>query len=140
MALLFPRAGRAKRFEHKPIYWNPQKEALDRRIESIRKELIQDGTLAQGSTTQGNESLYSAAEQERQAALRRSSIGAFIEGSALEQERTEELHNAFVGGTKHLRRQQERGIEGHARTKVMARTLLFLLLLGLLAWLFYFKG
>ena len=49
------------------------------------------------------------------------------------------MHDAFVGGTKHLKRQEEKGVDAHGRLKGMMRSLLLVLLLGLLAYFLYFR-
>ena len=35
----FYNARKPRQFDHKPIYWNPRKEALEERIQKIKREL-----------------------------------------------------------------------------------------------------
>ena len=139
MALLSFRPRGPKSFRHQPIYWNPQKNELDKRINNIRRELIQEGKLSAQASEDSNEALYSPQAQEREEAFKKSPIAGLIKGTEREEDREERMHDAFVGGTKHLKRQEEKGVDAHGRLKGMMRSLLLVLLLGLLAYFLYFR-
>lgn len=52
----------------------------------------------------------------------------------------EHLRGTFVQGTRHLRRQQDRGINNADRARKSFRLILTLLLLGFVAWFFFFRN
>ncbi len=52
----------------------------------------------------------------------------------------EHLRGTFVEGTRHLRRQQDHGINSADRARKSFRLILTLLLLGFVAWFFFFRN
>ncbi len=52
----------------------------------------------------------------------------------------EHLRGTFVEGTRHLRQQQEHGINSADRTRKSFKLILTLLLLGFVTWFFFFRN
>lgn len=112
----FYRPRKPRVFEHKYIYFDPAKEAKERRYERLRNELIDRGEL-DGEKTHRFDShqegeVYSSAKR---------------------------LRGQFVGHTEHLQRQVEAGITRHDRRLKMIRLMLMLLGLGFILWYFFLK-
>ncbi len=122
-----------KRFDPKPIYWDPKKEALNKRIDSIRQELVQEGKLSENLAPS---SLYSQHSQEVET-QRDPTLKALLEDTSLDRE--EAIHKAFIKGTRHLQRQEKKGIDRAARRNSIMRSLVVLLLLCIAAWLLFFR-
>lgn len=107
---------RPRTFEHKPIYWDPRKEALDRRVERIRNELIASGEL-EGTPTELPEG-----DEER-----------------LHYDTAERIRGRFLSGTEHLQRQVDEGIDQYERSQRILRLILMLLGLGVVVWYFFLR-
>lgn len=107
---------RPRTFQHKPIYWDPRKEALDKRVERVRNELIASGEL-EGTPThehQGDEEevYYNTSER---------------------------IRGRFLSGTEHLQRQADEGIDQFERSQRILKLILMLLGLGVVVWYFFFR-
>ena len=123
MGLIYrPRQPRS--FNHKPIYWDPKKEQLQRRIEQIRREL----EAAEGSDTAGS-SDGTSKEDGKQVESDYGSGEAFLES----------LSESLYGGTRHLKKQRDRGIDNYARSGIILRCILTLILLGFIVWVLYYR-
>ena len=123
MGLIYrPRQPRS--FNHKPIYWDPKKEQLQRRIEQIRREL----EAAEGSDTAGS-SDDTSKEDGKQVE------SAYGSG----EEFRDTLSESLYGGTRHLKKQRDRGIDNYARSGIILRCILMLILLGFIVWVLYYR-
>ena len=123
MGLIYrPRQPRS--FNHKPIYWDPKKEQLQRRIEQIRREL----EAAEGSDTAGG-SDDTSKEDGKQVE------SAYGSG----EEFRDTLSESLYGGTRHLKKQRDRGIDNYARSGIILRCILMLILLGFVVWVLYYR-
>lgn len=105
----FHRPRKPRSFNHKPIYWDPKKEELEKRIARIRSEMIERGELpAEGVDEQAK----LLAEQDAPRAL--SDVERRIRGS-------------FLQGTSHLRSQRERGENASTRLQKVIKLLLLMI-------------
>ena len=121
MGLIYrPRQPRS--FNHKPIYWDPKKEQLQRRIEQIRREL----EAAEGSDSKGGSDDANSTSSEP---VTSGSGEAFRES----------LSESLYGGTRHLKKQRDRGIDNYARSGIILRCILMLILLGFIVWVLYYR-
>lgn len=114
----FYKQRRPRGFEHKPIYWDPRKEELNKRVERIKRELIANGEIEgelEEATTETQDELPLATHSEA---------------------REERIRGAFRHGTEHLMRQHQRGIDSEERAKRMIKLMLVLLGLGFVLWYF----
>lgn len=124
MGILFrPRGPRS--FQHIPIYWNPEKEALDKRIKGIRHQLVEDGRLLPPDEN-GDTDLLPSEEGVSD-----------LPPSILDKEET--LRESFIKGTRHLRAQEKKGIDRTARLNATIRSLVILALLIFFSWLLFFR-
>lgn len=113
----FFRPRRPRTYEHKYIYWDARQDALNRRVERIRNELIAQGEIDGEETHEYDES---ARGEQYDTAAR--------------------IRGRFATGTDHLRRQLDSGVDRHERAKRMIRLMLMLLGLGAAVWYFFFRG
>lgn len=118
MGLIF-RPRRPRTFNHKPIYWDPKKERLQRRIEQIRRELDAESAADTDDTARAHEDI----ETTRTSG----------------EEIREALSESLYGGTRHLKKQHDRGIDNYARTGIILRSILILILLGFIVWVLYYR-
>lgn len=126
MGILFrPRGPRS--FQHVPIYWNPEKEALDKRIRGIKHQLVEDGRLLPSDENGDTDSL-SLEEGESD-----------LIPSVLDLDKEETLRESFIKGTRHLRAQEKKGIDRTARLNATIRSLVILALLIFFSWLLFFR-
>lgn len=125
MGLIFrPRQPRS--FNHQPIYWDPKKEQLQRRIEQIRRELeAAEGSNAAGSSNDTNKDLDKQVKADYD----------YGSGEAFRESLSESLY----GGTRHLKKQRDRGIDNYARSGIILRSILTLILLGFIVWVLYYR-
>ena len=123
MGLIYrPRQPRS--FRHQPIYWDPKKEQLQRRIEQIRREL----EAAEGSDTEAHTDSNNKAHDKQVEA-------DYGSGEAFRESLSESLY----GGTRHLKKQRDRGIDNYARSGIILRSILTLILLGFIVWVLYYR-
>ncbi len=118
MGLIF-RPRQPRHFNHIPIYWDPKKEQLKQRVEQIRLEL--------GS----NESQVDLGTSKK--------LNDIVTHSPSAEDLRETLSNSLFSGTRHLKRQRDRGIDSYARTGIILRSILILLLLGFIVWVLYYR-
>lgn len=112
----FYRPRKPRAFEHKYIYFDPEKEARERRHERLRNELIDNGEL------EGEKTHRFDAHQEGE-----------VYSSA------KRLRGTFVHNTKHLQEQIDQGLTRHERRIKMIRLMLMLLGLGFVVWYFFLR-
>lgn len=112
----FFRPRRPKTFEHKYIYWDARKEALERRVERIRNNLIDDGEI-EGEKTH--------------------KFDGYAEGEVYSSSRR--IRGKFASGTQHLQKQIDAGIDRHDRRLRIIRLMLMLLGFGFMVWYFLFR-
>ena len=113
---------RPRQFEHKLIYWDPKREELAKRVERIRREMIEAGELEPDSApepTSGGTSGSSSTPPNYDA--------------------TEQIRGAFVQSTRHLSRQHRRGITSADRSQRIIRLMIALLALGFAFWYFFIR-
>lgn len=110
---------RPRQFDHKPIYWDPEKERLEKRIQKVRKELEAAGEIEADESSADN--------------LSNSSKKKPTEYS------TDHIKGSFLDGTSHLRRQKERGIGRYERQKKNIKLIIILIGLAVLAWILFFR-
>ena len=123
MGLIF-RPRQPRTFHHQPIYWDPKKEQLQRRIEQIRREL----EAAEGSDTAGSSDDTSKDD------------GKQVESAyGSGEEFRDTLSESLYGGTRHLKKQRDRGIDNYARSGIILRSILTLILLGFIVWVLYYR-
>ena len=129
MGLIF-RPRQPRTFHHQPIYWDPKKEQLQRRIEQIRREL----EAAEGSDTEAHTGTGTASDDTGRAHREHveSDSGS---GEAFRETLSESLY----GGTRHLKKQRDRGIDNYARSGIILRCILTLILLGFIVWVLYYR-
>ncbi|MFC2771871.1 MAG: hypothetical protein ACFN4F_07230 [Porphyromonas endodontalis] len=125
---------RARRFEHKPIYWNQEREALEERVARIRKELEEKGEISPDKEVDlyNTETLLGKQIAEHEAKKK----------AQTEEHRTQfadELHSSMLQNMRHLSQQEEKGISGRGRINEILKILLVLLVLGVLVWFLYYK-
>lgn len=123
MGLIF-RPRKPRTFHHQPIYWDPKKEQLQRRIEQIRREL----EASEGSDTAGSSDDTSKDD------------GKQVESAyGSGEEFRDTLSESLYGGTRHLKKQRDRGIDNYARSGIILRCILMLILLGFIVWVLYYR-
>lgn len=120
MALIF-RPRNPRRFSHKPIYWDPKKEDLDRRVEQIRQELVARGEISAVDSVSGTTGDDDQDELSK---------GVF----------EEQLSESMLSGARHLKKQRDKGIDNSSRSSLILRNILILLLLGFIIWILYYRG
>ena len=120
MALIF-RPRNPRRFSHKPIYWDPKKEDLDRRVEQIRQELVARGEISAVDPVSGTTGDDDQDELSK---------GVF----------EEQLSESMLSGARHLKKQRDKGIDNSSRSSLILRNILILLLLGFIIWILYYRG
>lgn len=120
MALIF-RPRNPRRFSHKPIYWDPKKEDLDRRVEQIRQELVARGEISAVDPASGTTGDDDQDELSK---------GVF----------EEQLSESMLSGARHLKKQRDKGIDNSSRSSLILRNILILLLLGFIIWILYYRG
>jgi hypothetical protein len=125
---------RTRRFEHKPIYWNQEREALEERVARIRKELEEKGEISPDKKVElyNTETLLGKQIAEHEAK----------KGAQTEEHHTQfadELHSSMLQNMRHLSQQEEKGISGRGRINEILKILLVLLVLGVLVWFLYYK-
>ena len=125
---------RTRRFEHKPIYWNQEREALEERVARIRKELEEKGEISPDKNGElyNTETLLGKQIAEHEAK----------KGAQTEEHRTQfadELPSSMLQNMRHLSQQEEKGISGRGRINEILKILLVLLVLGVLVWFLYYK-
>lgn len=132
MGLIF-RPRQPRTFRHQPIYWDPKKEQLQRRIEQIRREL----EAAEGSDTAAHSDSSTACDDtDRVHSTPREQVEAdYGSGEAFRESLSESLY----GGTRHLKKQRDRGIDNYARSGIILRSILTLILLGFIVWVLYYR-
>ena len=113
---------RPRQFEHKLIYWDPKREELAKRVERIRREMIEAGELEPDS----------APEPTSEGTSGSSSTPANYDA-------TEQSRGAFVHSTRHLSRQHRRGITSADRSQRIIRLMIALLALGFAFWYFFIR-
>src|SRR3712207_9230428 len=91
MALIF-RPRNPRRFSHRPIYWDPKKEDLDRRVEQIRQELVARGEISAVDSASGTTGDDDQDELSK---------GVF----------EEQLSESMLSGARHLKKQRDKGID-----------------------------
>ena len=129
MGLIY-RPRQPRNFNHKPIYWDPKKEQLQRRIEQIRREL----EAAEGSDTEAHTDSSTACDDTDRA--RKEQVEAdYGSGEAFRESLSESLY----GGTRHLKKQRDKGIDNYARSGIILRSILTLILLGFIVWVLYYR-
>ena len=113
---------RPRQFEHKLIYGDPKREELAKRVERIRREMIEAGELepdsAPESTSEGTSGSSSTPPN---------------------YDATEQIRGAFVQSTRHLSRQHRRGITSADRSQRIIRLMIALLALGFAFWYFFIR-
>lgn len=107
---------RPRKFDHKPIYWDPKKEELAQRVARVRQEMIEAGELPQPESL-----AQDGAEQ--------------VEG----YDPSQQIRGSFIQATRHLKRQQKQGVTSADRDQKMIRLMLALLALGLAFWFFFLR-
>lgn len=117
MGFLFPKH-KPRGFRHHPIYYDPEREALERRIARIKRELIEKGEISDDTPLP---------EREEDLAVKD------------EPQWEEELHSALRSKMSHLPRQEARGVAGADRAGVVFRILLMLAFLVVIVWLLFFR-
>lgn len=125
---------RSRRFEHKPIYWNKEREALEDRVARIRKELEEKGEISPDKeldlynteTLLGKQIAEHQAQKEMQTEEHRTHFA-------------DELHSSMLQNMRHLSQQEEKGISGSGRLNEVLKILVVLLVLGVLVWFLYYK-
>ena len=112
----FFRPRRPRSFDHKYIYWDARREALERRVERIHNELIDKGEI-EGEKTHKFDG-YDGSET---------------------YDSAKRIRGKFVAGTQHLQKQIDAGIDRHERRLKMIRLMLMLMGFCFLVWYFIFR-
>ena len=113
---------RPRQFEHKLIYWDPKKEEIAKRVERIRREMIEAGELDQ-DLDQGASSDATSGSSSTPA----------------NYDATEQVRGAFMHSARHLSRQHRRGITSADRSQRIIRLMLALLILGFAFWYYFIR-
>lgn len=112
----FFRPRKPREFNHSYIYFDPAKEAKERRYERLRNELIDSGEI-EGEKTHKFE--------------------GYEEGETYSSSRR--IRGKFINGTQHLQKQVDSGLTRHDRRIKMIRLMLMLLGFGFMVWYFFFR-
>ena len=113
---------RPRQFEHKLIYWDPKKEEIAKRVERIRREMIEAGELDPDSAPEP------------------ASDGASSSPTTqTHYDATDQIRGAFIQSTRHLSRQHRRGITSADRSQRIIRLMIALLALGFGFWYFFIR-
>ena len=125
---------RTRRFEHKPIYWNQEREALEERVARIRKELEEKGEISPDKEVDlyNTETLLGKQIAEHEAKKK-------VQAEEHRTQFADELHSSMLQNMRHLSQQEEKGISGRGRINEILKILLVLLVLGVLVWFLYYK-
>lgn len=113
---------RPRQFEHKLIYWDPKREELAKRVERIRREMIEAGELEPDSAPEPTSEGTSGSSS-----------------TPPNYDATEQIRGAFVHSTRHLSRQHRRGITSADRSQRIIRLMIALLALGFAFWYFFIR-
>ncbi len=132
MALFFFNNKRIRKFEHKPIYWNPEREALEDRVARIRKELEESGEIDTNKKVElyNSETLLGKQLIERQEC---------VKSEEQHTQFSEEFRASMLQNMSHLSQQEQKGISGSGRINEILKILVVLLVLGVVVWYLYYR-
>lgn len=114
---IFYRQRKPRPFNHRPIYWDPQKEKLEKRVERIRSEMIKNGELPHDSGM----GEYSPPPKSEEDSFRSRLSSA-----------EENIRGSFVQGTRHLRSQYDRGENASARLQKIIKLIVLMIAAGVI--------
>lgn len=112
MGLLFFKQRPVRKFDHKPIYWDPRKEDLENRVKNIRNEMIRKGEIE-------------------------GEIEEIKKEDWVESEARERISRSLFSHTDHLNSQRRKGMDKQARTDKTIKLIIMLMALIAISWYLY---